>query len=232
MTIPRRTALEVLLYRISKRRYRISGRLPESVKVPQAVGGRPVYLVHNPKCAGSSLKQLLGVSASRTTHSWPRDLFRPSAWEQGLVVVAVRHPLDRFSSSWRYHCRSGYRGKPVKRHGSLRHLSPSEYFDFIQQYPENLGLQSLWVDYPSRTKPECDIVLRVEESTSWLELLASHGIAPTANLAPHLNTTDTETNFANSANTGLSDKAFYALCQKVEAFYQDDYLRFHYDFLE
>ncbi len=141
MTIPRRTALELLLYRISKRRYRISGRLPASVKVPQGVGGRPVYLVHNPKCAGSSLKQLLGVTASRTTHSWPRDLFRPSAWEESLVVVAVRHPLDRFLSSWRYHCCSGYRGKLVKRHGSLCNLSPSEYFEFIQQYPENLGLQ-------------------------------------------------------------------------------------------
>jgi hypothetical protein len=52
------------------------------------------------------------------------------------------------------------------------------------------------------------------------------------NLAPHLNTTRTKTDFFNSADTALSGDAFYALCRKVEALYRDDYLRFDYDFLE
>lgn len=229
MSIPHRPTLERWLYRLSKRWWRLTGRLPEGLRTPLVVGGRSVFLVHNPKCAGSSLKRMLGVTARRTTHSWPRDLFRRRVWQQAIIVVAVRHPFDRFLSSWRYHCRSDYRGKLVKRHGSLSHLSPLEYFDFIRQYPENCGLQSLWVEYPRGCKRQCDIVLKVEESARWPEILRAHGIEPVMADAPRVNAL-AEGGAVGPAELGLSEAEFVALREKVEAFYRSDYLRFGYDF--
>lgn len=217
--VPHRPAWEAWAYRQSKRWYRLSGRLPEGAQTALTVGDRRVFLVHNPKCAGSSLKRMLGVSARRTTHSWPRDLFRPAQWQHDLFVVAVRHPLDRFLSSWRYHCRSGYGGKLVKRHGPLSHLSALEYFDFIQQYPENCGLQSLWTDYPSAQKPTCDLILRVEESALWPAQMQALGITPLTQEAPRANATEAGSQAASAE-----------LVAKVEDFYRSDYRRFGYAF--
>jgi Sulfotransferase family len=229
MTPPHRLALEHALYRLSKRWWRLTGRLPDGVRTALMVADRPVFLVHNPKCAGSSLKRLLGVQAPRTTHSWPSDLFRPKLWETGIFVVAVRHPMDRFLSSWRYHCRSGYRGKLVKRHGDLSHLTPLEYFSFIRQYPENCGLQSLWVDYPSARKPHCDIVLKVEDSAQWPQTLRDHGIVPQMADMPVLNASPAS-GAGNRPDLGLTEAEFLTLRQQVETFYHSDYLRFGYDF--
>lgn len=227
MEIPRRTALEASLYRLSKRWHRFSGSLPEGIRTPHAVGGRPVYLVHNPKCAGSSLKRLLGVNASRTTHTWPRDLFQATTWENGLIICAIRHPFERFLSSWRYHCRSDYRGKLVKRHGPLLHLSPLDYFHFIKQYPENLGLQSLWVDYPSTVKPKCDIILRSEESASWPGILREAGIVVSDSSVPQLNTTSDFHNH-NVVEAGCANVSFERLREIIHRYYESDYLRFGY----
>ncbi len=229
MDVPHRPGLERWLYRQSKRWWRLTGRIPDGVRTGLSVDGRPVFLVHNPKCAGSSLKRLLGVTARRTTHSWPRDLFRPSVWREGIFVVAVRHPMERFLSSWHYHCRSGYRGKLVKRHGDLSHLSPLAYFDFIQQYPENCGLQSLWVDYPSAEKPQCDLVLRTEDSADWPRILAAYGIHPVLAEAPRLNISRA-CGAGDAPVPGLADGDQAALRVKVETFYRSDYLRFGYAF--
>lgn len=229
MDVPHRPAAEAALYRLSKRWWRLTGRLPEAVRTPLVAEGRPVFMIHNPKCAGSSLKGLLGVRATRTTHSWPRDLFRPALWEEGVFVVAVRHPFERFLSSWRYHCRSGYAGKLVRRHGDLSRLSPQDYFDFIAQYPENCGPQVHWVDYPSARKPEADVVLRVEDSASWPEQLRARGIMPVMNLAPRLNTSPRGEG-AGPAEMGLREDALDRLRARVEARYRDDYLRFGYAF--
>ena len=112
-SIPRRWGIERRLRLLSKGLRRQTGRLPPAVETPLRVGAARVFLVHNPKCAGSSLKRLLGVRARKTTHATPAQLFRPEVWENNVFVVAVRHPLARFLSSYRYHVLSDYRGKLV-----------------------------------------------------------------------------------------------------------------------
>lgn len=226
--VPRRWAVERRLYEWSKKLRRLTGRLPPAVETPLRVGARRVFLVHNPKAAGSSLKRLLGVRARKTTHATPAELFRREIWQNNIFVVAVRHPLARFLSSYRYHVKSGYGGKLVKRHGDLSDLTPLQYFDFIAQYPENCGLQSRWTDYPSAAKPQCDIILRTEDSADWPAILRAHGIEPVADEAPRLNVTAAPDQAAD--DLGMTEAEFAELRARVESFYRSDYLRFGYDF--
>ena len=92
-------------------------------------------------------------------------------------MVAIRHPVARFLSGYRFHVTGPYKGALFRRHGAaLKALSPIAYLEFIQQYPEYLGPQTRWALYPDTAKPRADIVLRVEDAPRWPAQLREAGI--------------------------------------------------------
>ncbi len=165
------------LYFSSKSLYKITGHIPPPWETPHKINGKPVYFVHVPKSAGSSLKMMLGCKSGKTTHAMPRLVMRKQTWHHSFIITAVRHPFDRFLSSYSYVIKNAGSGVLNRMYGpALQQLDPFEYLDFIQQFPEKLGLQIYWTQYPSVKKPAADLILRVEESAKWIEQLNSTGI--------------------------------------------------------
>lgn len=141
--------------------------------------GRPVLFVHNPKCAGSSLRALLG---SAPTHAAPRDVPK-RIWEESFSVVAVRDPVDRFVSGYLMVTRSQYDGVHLKELGGLgRNASPLQFLSMNTL----LRPQFHFLVHPSRRKPLPDLILRFEMIEQWEALLSEHLDLPTSVL-PHEN---------------------------------------------
>lgn len=231
----RRSPLEKQLYFASKFHWRVTGRVHPSLITDQFVGGQRVYLVHNPKCGGSTLKALFAVSAKKTTHTFPRLMFRHALWRENLFVVSVRNPFDRFVSSYMYHVKSRYGGALVKRYGpSIKDLSPMEYLNFISQFPEKLSAQTNWTDYPSHEKPSCDVILRLEDSCTWVQTLARHSILLSEQEVPKRNATPTQST-PQGPQTPLAAllpaDEITALRRRIEDMFRQDYLRFGYALL-
>lgn len=228
-TIPRRNPVEAQLYAASKVLYRITGHVPHALVSPYRAHGRPVYFVHNPKCAGSTIKAVLGCRARHTTHAWPRRVIRRATWEAGFFIVGIRDPFDRFLSSYFFHVKGRYRGKLLKRYGdALRALSPEGYLDFIGQFPENLGPQVMWTDMPGTAKPACDLILRHEDSQNWGERLRAAGVELPSYDIPSRNEGTRPAPEALAATLGLSDEGVARLRRRVEEVYAIDYERFGY----
>lgn len=198
------------------------GRVPKVLHTPFSTDGRPVYLLHNPKAAGSSLKRMLHCPKGRTLHIWATGAFSRRIWRDSFVITAVRDPIDRFWSGYRFHVRGPYAGALYKRHGpALKSLSPEDYFTFIQQYPEYLGPQVNWATYPDPVKPRADLILRVEDSATWPEKLRQAGLnIPDQDMA-HENRSAKE-----SAPQKLSANLLAQLC----AYYAEDYEKLGYEF--
>jgi hypothetical protein len=204
------------------------GKIPPSMETPFAVNGRRIYLLHNPKCAGTALKKFLRVSRGRTSHLQPRHVFRRAEWEANLFVLAVRNPVARFASSYRYHVLSGYGGKLFKRHGeALKNMTPESYWAFMEQYPEFLGLQGKWACYPSATKPKVDLVLRVEDSADWPRQLREFGVEIEGSEVPRENVTTDEISDPLEG-LGLDGDRSRELRRRIEADWAEDYEQFGY----
>ena len=73
-----------------------------------------VVFVHNPKCMGTSLKKWLGIRIDNADHRYPTMMVNRATWENYRTIVVVRHPMDRFVSSYNFHCRSPYNGGYLK----------------------------------------------------------------------------------------------------------------------
>ncbi len=173
----RRSVVQKKIYFASKSLYKLTGVLPAPWSTPHTVDGKPVYFIHIPKSAGSSLKTLLGCKLGKTTHAMPRLVMRKRQWHDSFVITAVRQPFDRFVSSYSFVVKQK-NGRVLHRmYGeTLDTLDPFEYLEFIQQFPEKLGFQTQWTHYPSRRKPTADLILRVEESDRWRDQLMAAGI--------------------------------------------------------
>lgn len=172
---------------------RLAGIIPKQLHLPHTVDGRPVYLLHNPKAAGTSLKSMLNAPTGRTLHIWAAGAFRKKVWGAALTICAVRDPLDRFLSGYRFHVQGPYAGYLFKIHRqALKSATLQEYFDCIQQYPDYLGPQWRWYSYPSAAKPMCDVILRVEDSANWVTQLRQAGIYVGADALTHSNATKSD----------------------------------------
>ncbi|WP_457645917.1 sulfotransferase family 2 domain-containing protein [Profundibacter sp.] len=173
----KRSILQRKIYFASKSLYKLTGILPAPWSTPHSVDGKPVYFIHIPKSAGSSLKTLLGCRIGKTTHAMPRLVMRKRQWHESFIITAVREPFDRFVSSYSYMVKQQGSGVLNRMYGEkLVQLDPFEYLEFIQQFPEKLGFQTQWTHYPSRRKPTADLILRVEESDRWRDQLRAAGI--------------------------------------------------------
>ena len=224
----KRSVAQRKIYFASKSLYRITGHLPAPWKTSHTVDGKPVLFVHTPKSAGSSLKTLLGCRIGKTTHAMPRLVMRQSDWHNSFVITSVRHPFDRFVSSFSF---------VVKRKGSrtlhrvygdeLSKLDPFEYLEFIQQFPEKLGLQTQWIQYPSKTKPTADLILRVEESSGWRDQLLLAGISNLPEKSEHRNGSRKKDSTLESV-LGICQSDIEMLETKVKTVFSDDYAAFNY----
>ncbi len=103
---------------------------------------RRLCFVHNPKAMGTSLKGWLGLRTDNADHHFPTLMVNKEVWETYTTVLVVRHPVDRFVSSYHFHCRSDYAGGYLQKHPDLKSLDMETYFHrMISQEPYTLAPQ-------------------------------------------------------------------------------------------
>ena len=87
-----------------------------------------VFFVHNPKCMGTSMKAWLGMRTDNADHNFPSLQVSRKTWETWRTVLVVRHPIDRFVSSYNFHCRSNYSGGYLRKFPQLKSMTMEQYF--------------------------------------------------------------------------------------------------------
>lgn len=199
---------------------RVFGFVPPQLNLENLKNEKRAYLMHNPKAAGSSLREAIGDSTGRTLHIWAKGAFRKKEWDSSFIVCAVREPLERFLSGYRYHVLSEYRGYLYKLHGeAFKTATIEEYFACIQQYPDYLGPQSPWYSYPSTAKPICDLLLKVEDSKNWMTRLNDVGISVRCGVMPAKN---------QSKKGAGAPTISTMLLQQLVDYYAEDYEKLNY----
>lgn len=134
--------------------------------------GLPCIFLHNPKTAGTSLRNLLGMQGQVkhiVAESVPDEI-----WQNRTSIVSVRHPISRFFSLYRYHVLSDYDGILAHKIKGLKNFSASDYFSNIKEQPTSSHwcLQSNFVFKESVEKPHCDVILRFEQVSQWRRILS------------------------------------------------------------
>lgn len=215
------------IYFASKTLYKITGICPPPWKTPHIIDGKPVLFVHIPKSAGSSLKVMLGCAIGKTTHTMPRLAMRKSDWLNSFIITSVRHPFDRFISSYNYIVKKQGSGVLNRMYGEeLAKMDPMQYLAFIEQFPEKLGLQTQWTQYPSKSKPTADLILRVEQSALWQEQLQAIGLSGELTVVHKNASRDAHNRSEDSLGLTLAD--FNLLKRDVEKVFASDYKAFSY----
>jgi hypothetical protein len=211
----------------TKRLYRFFGKPPKAYFTDLKKDGKPVIFLHAPKVAGTSLRAMLHTDGM--THSMPRHVLRPSFWHNSFSIASVRHPFDRFVSGYTYFVAGDFKGVLYRAHGdALSRMDPFTFLTFIQQYPEKLGLQSNWACYPSVQKPRADVILRIEDSATWMEQLTDAGLDLKGRTLERRNVSRKGgKNYASLL--GLTEPEVADLRERVYAVFQSDYSDFDYD---
>ena len=203
--------------------YNILGPLinrPFSERSVNVMHDRQLIFVHNPKCAGTSIKRKLGVPPGIVAdHRIPSYMVHKKTWESYFSFVVVRNPFERLVSSYTYHTSSNYKGFFVQRYPHLQELGLEDYFDLMRKEPTGIRPQ---VDYTqhARSKVPVNKICRMERLVDDLrDLFDKVGIA--ADL-PHEN---------RSVHRGYRDYFMDdRFMERVSKFYQADLKRFGYKF--
>ncbi len=176
---------------------------------------RRLFFVHNPKCMGTSLKKWLGLRVDNADHRFPTLTVNRALWEAFTTVVVVRHPVDRFVSSFNFHCRSDYAGGYTVKYPDLKSWSMETYFDRMRAH-EPLAIAPQWkytVHLQSDAPP--DHLIRMEDARPGVERLAQAlGISEEL---PGLN-----------RSVGRKELPEAALLAKLEDYYRLDFQLFGY----
>ena len=176
---------------------------------------RRVLFVHNPKCMGTSLKQWLGLRTDNADHRFPTLMVNKECWESYRTIVVVRNPIDRFVSSYNFHCRSGYSGGYLSQFPDLKSWSMEQYF-FRMTDVAPYAVAPQW-KYTLHLRSEAgpDHLVRMEDCAGELERIGKAlGIAP---LIPKLN--------QNAADKLRPSAAFL---RTLEQYYRRDFDLFGY----
>jgi len=130
---------------------------------------RKLLFVHNPKCMGTSLKKWLNLRIDNADHRFPTLMVNKECWEAYRTVVVVRHPIDRFISSYNFHCRSDYSGGYLTRFPDLKSWSMEDYF-FRMTAVAPYAVAPQW-KYTLHLSSEAgpDHLIRMEDPTGELE---------------------------------------------------------------
>jgi len=134
---------------------------------------RKLIFIHNPKCAGTSVKRALGMPAgTMADHRIPSSLVHRKTWESYFSFVVVRNPFERLVSAYAYHTSPSYRGFFTKRYPQLKELDLPTYFDLMRKEPTAIRPQ---VDYIAhgRSLKLVDRICRMERLTDDLAELFS-----------------------------------------------------------
>lgn len=181
---------------------------------------RKLIFIHNPKCAGTSIKRALKIPAGNIAdHRIPSYMVSARTWEAYCSFIVVRNPFERLVSSYAYHISSSYNGFFAKRYPQLKELNLKAYFELMHKEPTWVRPQ---VDYlhHNRSLKSVDTVCRMEHLTNDLkELFERIGIQ--AEL-PHENRTEHKT----YRDYFLDDD----FAQRVQTYYQADLDRLGYEF--
>lgn len=118
------------------------------------------YFIHNPKCGGTSLRTLLGCKGP-PRHELPEAYLSEKRWERSTIITAVRHPLDRLISSYRYHTSRSYGGYYLQKYAASLSGDVEAYLSLLESDPGILPPQIRYAYYRG-TGTVATHVLRVE----------------------------------------------------------------------
>ncbi len=169
--------------------------------------------VHIPKTAGTSIRSAL-FGSSVIKHVTATQIER-ELWEALPSFSIVRHPLHRFLSNYRYHCRSNYSGVLLKSYPDLKSLDVVQYCDRLLERHPLLLPQARFVTRDDSAKTRVDHILQFETLSETLPaLLAQLGIKKRIR---HLKR-------GPETTVDLPE----ATRRRVEAFYEEDFALFGY----
>jgi len=186
--------------------------LNESMNVDHA---RRLFFIHNPKCMGTSLKQWLGLRVDNADHRFPTLTVNRMLWEAYTTIVVVRHPIDRFVSSFNFHCRSNYAGGYTVKYPDLKSWDMAEYFERMRLH-EPLAIAPQWkytVHLQSDAPP--DFLIRMEDAAEDIQRLA--GVLGIGETLPGLN-----------RSSGRKESPEPALLDQLTDYYALDFQLFGY----
>ncbi|MBN2683928.1 MAG: sulfotransferase family 2 domain-containing protein [Pontiellaceae bacterium] len=181
---------------------------------------KKLIFVHNPKCAGTSVKRVLGLPfGSAADHRIPSYMVSKKTWESYYSFVIVRNPFDRLVSSYAYHTSPAYNGVFYQRYPQLKGLSLEAYFDLMRHEPTAIRPQVDYLEH-HRSKKKVDKICRMETLMQDLSgLFQKLGID--AEL-PHVNRT-----LHKGYRDCYLDDAF---AERVHQYYLDDLEQLKYRF--
>jgi hypothetical protein len=134
---------------------------------------RRVCFIHNPKAMGTSIKAWLGLAIDNADHRFPTLMVNRDLWERYLTILVVRHPLDRFLSSYHFHCKSDYAGGYLRRYPDLKSLDMETYFHrMVQNDPYALAPQWKYALHLLSEHP-IDVLIKMGTHSNPLESLGN-----------------------------------------------------------
>ncbi|OEK05207.1 sulfotransferase family 2 domain-containing protein [Roseivirga misakiensis] len=175
---------------------------------------RKILFVHNPKAAGNSVLDVLGLRKAnfKSSHSTPSFLVPKSIWEEYFSIVAVRHPIDRFLSSYFYHTKPEYNGIFKSKYPGLESFSLNQYFEVFKSEPFVIRPQVDYLKHHLSDKP-VDFIMKLEDLDTDIERLSSQ--------LKFLLKTLSRKNTSKRSNMDLSEHK--ALISDLKAFYSRDF---------
>jgi hypothetical protein len=194
----------------------LSRRAESSMNIDHS---KRIVFVHNPKAAGTSVRQYLGLPTAGADHRIPSRLCHKSTWESYRTIVFVRNPFDRLVSSYAYHTSQAYAGYYRRKYANLPQLSLEAYFDLMILEPCCILPQVKYTRHVHSTKSP-DLILRFEDMGHSVDLL--RGITGNERQFPHMN---------RSSHAPYS--SYYqsrAFARRVSDYYHDDLVQFGYSF--
>lgn len=180
-----------------------------------------ILFIHNPKVAGNTLKNVLKLNNKSSWHHTPTFLVPPKVWEKYYTIVAVRHPIDRLLSSYRYHSQTSYQGYYLKKYPFLHNLELQEYFKIFKHEPFAILPQVNYIKHQLSHSP-IDYIIRFEHLIDDVKKLCLQ-LNLSFEILPHLNATKKP----KSPNYLDNHSSFK---EEVIDFYREDFESFGYDF--
>ena len=120
-----------------------------------------VIHVHIPKTAGTAMRRAL-FGSEVVKHVKARDVPLPF-WEAFPSLTIVRHPMERFVSSFKYHVKSPYKGVLLRRHPNLKSMSIETYARKFVRTSELLATQTSYISRSDSDKRRVDHAIRFED---------------------------------------------------------------------